>query len=145
VNDGTGNRVCAQTCTSSKQCPAAKGCCALLADGKSGACFANNTVAGQSCLCTTEAECTSKSCGETVNSAGNPGGAGICVANDGKPYHGCNGSVACAAGYCCYPVGDTANNICLLPCLNNTQCGGSATCQKLPTGGTCNGSPGVCR
>ncbi|MFI5298705.1 MAG: hypothetical protein ACHREM_11455 [Polyangiales bacterium] len=143
VDDGTGNKICAQTCTDSGQCPAAKGCCAVLTGGGA-ACFANETIVGQQCLCTLAAQCKSGVCGESSNTAGNPTGNRICVANDGAPYHGCNGGLTCIGGYCCINhTDDTSSNVCEEPCHNDTQCGG-AKCSTLTTG-DCSGSPGVCQ
>ncbi len=150
VDDGNGNLTCAQSCTDSNQCPAAKPCCAPFSPGGTGpatgaACFATGTVAGQACLCSTAAECASGVCGESSDSAGNPTGLYICVANDGLPYDGCNSGVACQSGYCCVTLTGNGSSICEEPCHDASQCG-TATgveCSTL-TSGSCSGSPGAC-
>jgi hypothetical protein len=106
-------------------------------------CFPNSTFANQQCMCAKAAECSSGSCGKTSNALGNPTKAWVCQPNDGKAYHGCNGSVTCTGGYCCVGLTGTGGSICEEPCQNASQCGG-ASCQIL-TSGTCNGSPGRCQ
>jgi hypothetical protein len=142
VNDGTGTLSCNQTCTASSSCPAGKGCCTLLADG-TGACFANDTVKGQQCLCATGSDCASGACGESTDRSGNPTGHLVCVAIDGQPYHGCQSSVPCLDGYCCVSIEGTSYALCEEPCHTDSNCG-PGHCATLSSG-TCAGAPGVCQ
>lgn len=142
VDDGSGNKLCAQTCTASSECPSAKHCCTLQADG-TGACLQNALFPGQQCKCKLKDECASGACGQATDLAGNPKPAYVCTPNDGKPYHGCSGA-PCTSGYCCLTFSNVGS-ICQLPCVNSTQCGGGSTCSALPGSMTCNGAVRTCQ
>jgi hypothetical protein len=124
IDDENGNQLCATPCTSSAQCDGAHPCCAVLKNG-GGACM----PAGGNylCRCTTGVECQSGACGPAIDAQLNPVGPYVCRANDGKPYHGCNGATTCDSGYCC--MGDAVGNLfCASQCQNDSQCG-KAHCQ----------------
>jgi len=148
VDDGTGNTVCAQQCSASKQCPSAKGCCTVLQDTATtgiGACMTYGTANGQACMCTAGTDCTSGTCGLFTDTNNLPLPVFICVANDGAAYDGCNGS-SCSAGLCCLKASagsTTLGDLCEKGCQNDSECDSSSHCQPL-TSGNCSGLLGSC-
>ena len=149
IDDGTGTQVCAQSCSTSNDCPAAKGCCTFLEDSSGnplsvGACLPNGTANGQQCLCGSAAECSSSTCGPVVDTSGEPQPYYVCKANDGVAYDGCS-SGSCGSGLCCLSMTSSTGSlgdICERPCQTSASCGDS-TCQPL-TSGTCAGLNGSC-
>ncbi len=142
VDDGTGTKTCAQSCTTSSQCPAAKGCCTQLVAGGA-ACLPNGVVAGQTCLCSKTTECASGCCAPQADASGNPAGPFVCKGKaDGSAYGCCSTAKSCGGGYCCVSLTDVGNEVCVEPCRDDTQCGGGR-CIAF-TSGTCSGSPGGC-
>lgn len=156
VTTPTGTKLCAQTCTTSSDCPVANGCCTvvnLAGGGQGGACQAPGSVTGQQCLCSTATECgssghtgsTTGCCAPIANAAGNPTGPYICKPNDGKGYDCCG--AGCVSGYCCVNLtqadgGALIGSICQEPCTNSSTCGGGS-CTPLTTG-SCNNATGTC-
>lgn len=139
VDDGLGNLSCRQNCTTSSECPASAACCEPIKGGTS-VCEAA-TDATQTCRCTTGAECSSKTCAPDIDADGNPIGPYICVPNDGAAYHGCSGLTSCKGTDCCF-IDAQANQFCVAPCLNDSQCG-DAACVTYPSkASTCSGMMG---
>jgi hypothetical protein len=148
VDDGTGTLVCAELCSTSNDCPSAKGCCTVLdstpSTGK-GACMANGSANGQGCMCSSGSECQSGTCGYAVDSNNMPVALLVCEANDGLAYDGCdNGS--CGSGLCCLRVSNSSTmlgDICEKGCQNDSECDSNSVCQPL-TSGNCSGYLGSC-
>ena len=153
TDPATGNKACAQVCTTSSACPTANGCCTVVPGVTgSGACEPAGSWTGQECLCTTGTECsaaghagsTSSCCAPVADANGNPTGPLICKPNDGKAYDcaATTSATECPAGFC---VSSNSGNgaICMEPCTSQSQCADGATCQALSSG-TCNTSPKVC-
>src|SRR4029079_4132384 len=114
-------------------------CCALLTDG-SGACSANPSAGEYLCRCTSRSECNA-ACGPNVDISGNPVGPNVCKANDGAPYNGCNGTVFCGSGTCCFRH-EHGNLFCARQCANDSQCG-AAHCRTYDNSNTiCSGNRG---
>lgn len=158
IDDGTGNHVCAQACTTTGACPIAKNCCTIVPSlpRGHGVCLPYGSMAGQECLCGFETECNSGCCVARTDVTGNPIGPNICKSTlspagpYGCPVHGSTGmdpcasasTGSCAAGLCLIIQTQTGSCVCAEPCTNSTQCGGSV-CQPLISG-TCNSAPGWC-
>jgi hypothetical protein len=156
VDDGTGNHVCAPSCTMTGQCPAAKNCCTILPSlpRGHGVCFPFASLRGQQCLCSDEIECNSHCCAPIADDAGTPIGPYICkpFTYPAGPYEcpmagptsNCvNQAGACAPGLCLISQYNSRSCICEEPCTNASQCGGGgAVCQ--PLNGTCNSATGSC-
>jgi hypothetical protein len=132
VRDSTGNTSCAEACDTSSTCPASAPCCAPISSG-GGACAANH--AGQACMCTTGAECSSGACAPESEAALVPY---VCKANDGAPYDGCG--LFCGGTSCC--VRDAAGNkFCAEPCSSPSECTAGASCNSYDfSNSTCSGS-----
>lgn len=145
VDDGTGNKSCAATCTFNSDCPPAKGCCSIVPglSGK-GACLQVGLTTNQQCRCNTTADCPSTGCcAPLADSNKNPIGPYVCKPNDNGPYNCCNGvGQNCSNGYCCVQLIGNGSYVCEEPCHNDGNCGPGA-CTML-TSGTCSGSPGGC-
>lgn len=138
VDDGLGNLACKKTCTTSSQCPTTQ-CCELLKDG-TGVCAAG--TGDNLCRCSTGAECSTKACAPNIDTQGNPVGPYVCVPNDGAAYHGCNGALSTCGGTDCCFIDAKANQFCVAPCLNDSQCGDAACVTYPAKSSTCAGMMG---
>jgi hypothetical protein len=144
VQDSAGNKSCAETCTSSSQCPASAPCCGPAVEGSPPSAWAClPIVSGQYCRCTVGSECSSGACAPLVDSQGNPVGPLVCKANDGASYDGCNGLLTyCSDPYCCVTDGH-GNDFCALPCVNSSNCGAASCVSYTFSKTTCSG-PTAC-
>jgi hypothetical protein len=100
----SGQLLCADVCTTNKDC-GSTGCCAWLSfDGKTwngqSACIGTSSNNG-ACRCTKSSECPGGACTPSL-------GFYTCEPNDGNSYNGCFGSTTCGSGYDC--VGDCQGN-----------------------------------
>ncbi len=127
---------CAPSCVVSTDCPSSAPCCGILYDAKGapipdhGACVAG---AGGLCRCGKNSECTSTICAPVVYDTTTVEPFKACKANDGQPYHGCNGFQGCvAAGTCCvWDPADPSSNFCAFSCSGS--CASGAICSAKYT------------
>jgi len=121
----SGTSFCAQTCTSSSQCPVDTPCCTpLVGSCQAGADCPSSCVtaaANRVCRCTQASECATGCCAPALDQNGQLVGFSICHADDGRPFDCCN-SVACLASYNCCVTDAQGNNFCAPPCTSDADC-----------------------
>jgi hypothetical protein len=134
--------VCGVRCNVNSECPADKGCCANSQTGEAG-CIVPGSISARACFCATAAECSTGVCGEIVDPFDSPLGQHLCVENNGAPYSGCNGGVACPAGFYCMNVAGNGSNLCEKGCQSTSECG-PGVCVPF-SGGAREGVVGTCQ
>jgi hypothetical protein len=90
------------------------------------------TSASNGCMCRASTDCTASlggtACAQALGADGTtPIGVEICTANDGAPYHGCNGVTTCSGGSYCCVTDSFGNHVCAQECTSGSMCG-TATC-----------------
>jgi hypothetical protein len=126
-------------CASSSECPSATPCCELSTSGASHCAAVSDTQ----CRCSRGAECSSGACAPATNPVGAPVGPYVCVLNDGKAYHGCNGALtSCDTGLCCF-TDASENEFCAKPCAAEFECFAGSACNVYSAAHTtCGGIQG---
>lgn len=149
VADASGNRACAQRCTTSPQCPGVPGqrCCRVVLDASGapkpyGVCgVVGPEVVG--CMCAAGSDCGTGSCTPLLTAQGVPRLPMVCSHPACAPYRRCDGLGSCGEGYC--NVCDARGNCyCAQVCVSDAQCGGAACVRYPRNNGGCSDTQMLC-
>ena len=124
VQDGAGNRFCANRCQTNRDCPGT--CCAVVDNAATSGPFSGGVcvVVAPECRCESWRDCPSQVCAPRADQTGNPIGPYICGKESCLPYEGCSDSSRlCLPGYC-YTCDVQGNCFCAKACTDDSMCGG---------------------